>query len=290
MPRVACVQMDVKYGDKDSNVTRITEELCKQASNQVDIVVFPECCIAGYCIASADQRSEIGVELNSVEFLVIQSTVDATGVTAIFGFAEFTGGEYYNTAALMQPNLRPQFYRKTHLPELGYDRHVLVGNDLLVFDTKFGKIGILICFDVRFPEAARILALKGADAIFLPTNWPKGADISADVLAVARAAENKVFVVTCNRVGNERGFQFIGKSKIIDPMGQVLASAGQDEQVIVADLDFELSRNKRNVTIPGKHETTVFESRRPELYGSILNHIDQNKEKQSTVESRSREN
>ncbi len=275
MPRVACVQMDVIYGDRDANLTRISREICKLAEQGVELVVFPECCLAGYCIESEDQRHEISVELDSTEFAVIQSTVDATGVLVILGFSEETAREFYNTAALFQPDTQPKFYRKTHLPELGYDRFVTAGSDLPVFETKFGKIGILICFDVRFPEAARILALKGADAIFLPTNWPRGADISADILAIARAAENKVFVITCNRVGTERGFTFIGKSKIISPMGQVLASAGSDEECIVADLDFELSRNKRNITIPGKHETTVFESRRPELYGPIFGQIEQ---------------
>ncbi len=278
MPRVACVQMDVKYGEKDANVSRITDAICSLATSQVDIAVFPECCVAGYCIESEDQRGEIEVEIDSPEFLVIQATVDATGVIAIFGFSEFTGGEYYNTAALLQPNKEPEYYRKTHLPELGYDRFVTVGRELPVFETKFGRIGILICFDVRFPEASRVLALKGADAIFLPTNWPNGAEISAEVLAVARAAENKVFMITCNRVGTEKGFKFIGRSKIIDPMGQVLASAGSGEEFIVADINFELSRNKRNVTIPGKHETTVFESRRTELYGPICSLNGQNQD------------
>ena len=276
MPRVACVQMDVIFGDIDTNVTVITRAICDLAEKQVDIAVFPECCLAGYCINSAEERSKIGIDKSSADLVTIQTTVDATGVTAIFGFSEHTGGEYYNTAALFQPNYQPQFYRKTHLPELGYDRFVTSGQELPVFDTKFGKIALLICFDVKFPEPARIVALKGADVIFIPTNWPRGADISADVLAVARAAENKVFVVTCNRVGTERGFSFIGKSKIISPMGQIIASAGAYEEVIIGDLDFEISRDKRNVTIPGKHETTVFESRRPELYGPILSQTEQN--------------
>jgi predicted amidohydrolase len=138
---------------------------------------------------------------------------------------------------------------------------------------------MLICFDVRFPEASRILALKGADIIVLPTNWPKGADISADILCIARAAENKVYVATCNRVGKEKGFEFIGKSKIIDSFGNVIASAGAEEETIIGDLDFSLSRTKRIVTIPGKHETTIFESRRPELYGPIFKQTEQTGEK-----------
>ncbi len=275
MPRVACVQMDVKYGDRDHNVGLIVESIHQLSAEGADFVVFPECCIAGYCVDSELNLSEIGVSRNSGHLLQIQSAVDESGAVAIFGFSESAIEGYFNTAAMFQPNESPEFYRKTHLPELGYDRFVLKGADLPVFGTKFGKIGILICFDIRFPEAARILALKGADAIIIPTNWPLGAEISADVLAIARAAENKVFVVTCNRVGTENGFKFIGKSKIINPMGQVLACAQAEEEVIIFDLDFALSRNKRNVTVAGKHETTVFESRRPELYGQIFSNTEQ---------------
>jgi 5-aminopentanamidase len=275
VPRVACVQMDITYGDRDHNVGRVISAICDLSSQGVEIAVFPECCLAGYCVDTEDNLSEIGVSASSLHLLKIQMAVDESGMIAIFGFSESSVDGYYNTAALLQPNTSPSYYRKTHLPELGYDRFVRKGNEFPVFDTKFGKIGILICFDVRFPEASRILALGGVDAIFLPTNWPTGADISADVLAVARAVENKVFVVTCNRVGTEKGFSFIGKSKIIDPMGRILVGAGQEEETIIADLDFVLSRNKRNVTVLGKHETTVFESRRPELYGPIFSQIEQ---------------
>lgn len=267
--------MDVKFGDHDTNLTKITEEISRLAGSGVDIVVFPECCLAGYCIDSLDQRSLISVELDSTEILVLQSTVDATGVCAILGIAECTGGLYYNTAILLQPNVRPNYYRKSHLPELGYDKFVTPGNDLPIYETPFGKIGILICFDVRFPEAFRVLALRGADAVFLPTNWPKGAEISAEILCVARAAENKICVITCNRTGIERGFSFIGRSKIIDAFGNIVSEAGSSDETIIADVDFSVSRNKRNITIPGKHETTIFESRRPELYGPIFNQTEQ---------------
>ncbi|HSH96128.1 MAG TPA: nitrilase-related carbon-nitrogen hydrolase, partial [Roseimicrobium sp.] len=101
------------------------------------------------------------------------------------------------------------------------------------------------------------------------TNWPVGAEISAEVIAVARAAENRVFVATCNRVGEENGFQFIGLSKVIAPSGKILASAGPAETVIIADLNLEEARQKTIVNIPGKYETAIFESRRPELYGRI---------------------
>ena len=275
MPRVASVQMDVKYGDPDQNVVRIIQSIRDLASQGVELAVFPECSLAGYCVESESELAEVGISRHSEYIAQIQATVDETGLVVVFGFSESDGLNYFNTAALLQPNISANFYQKTHLPELGYDRFISKGNDLPVFETKFGKVGMLICFDIRFPEATRILSLKGADVLLLPTNWPTGADISADLLVIARAAENKIFVVSSNRVGTERGFNFIGKSKLISPMGEVLASAGNGEDILIADMDFSLSRNKRNVTVPGKHETTIFESRRPELYGLILGGTEQ---------------
>lgn len=264
--------MDVHYGDREGNTQRIIDNIHALKAQNVDIVVFPECALGGYCVDSDEQCADIAVSATSNYLLEIQMAIDGADMIAVFGFAEKASDGYYNTAALLCPGESPRFYRKTHLPELGYDRFVKSGDDFPVFETKYGKLGILICFDIRFPEACRILALKGADAILLPTNWPTGADVSADLLAVARAVENKVFVATCNRVGTEKGFSFIGKSKIIDPMGKILDSGDGGEAVLISEVDFKISRNKRNITVPGKHETTIFDSRRPELYGLILGH------------------
>jgi predicted amidohydrolase len=161
-------------------------------------------------------------------------------------------------------------YIKTHLPELGFDKFVVRGTSLPVFDTAIGKIGVLICYDVRFPEAARVLALDGADIIALPTNWPDGAEVSPTFMAPARAAENRVFVVTCNRVGVENGFRFIGCSAIHDITGAAIASAGDDDTILIADVDLARARNKRTIVIPGKYETNTFTARNPDLYGRIV--------------------
>jgi len=188
---------------------------------------------------------------------------------AIVGFADVEGVALYNAAALFEPGKLPHLYRKTHLPFLGYDNFVRAGDSLPVFDTRIGRIGILICYDLRPPEPSRVLALKGAELIILPTNWPEGAEMAADHMAATRAAENKVFYAACNRCGTENGFTFIGKSGIYGLAGQTLAKAGPGEEVIIAEMDLNLARNKRNVVIPGKYELAVFESRRPELYREI---------------------
>lgn len=190
---------------------------------------------------------------------------------AIAGFAEQgSDGLIYNTAALFQPG-GAFFYRKTHLPKLGLDRFVGRGSELPVFETPHGRIGIAICFDLRPPEVCRVLALQGADLVVLPTNWPSGAAaISPRLIAPVRAVENRIFLATCNRVGEENGFAFIGLSGIYAPSGNVLALAGDGEETLVADLDLVAARDKRAVTIPGVYETEAFASRRPELYGRIV--------------------
>lgn len=263
--RIASVQMDVAYNDLAANVGKVASHLRSLAAEGGQVAVFPECALTGYCVGSPEDASSITRTVGVLE--EIQAAIDETGLVAVVGFAE---AGLFNTAALFEPGVPIRYYRKTHLPELGYDRFTKTGDELPVFETRFGKIGIQICFDVRFPEASRVLALKGADMILLPTNWPTGADISADVLCVARAVENKVFVATANRVGTENGYAFIGKSKLIAPSGKLLAAAGDGEEVLVAEFDLEQARNKRNVTVAGKHETTVFLSRRPELYGEII--------------------
>ena len=264
--RVASVQMDVEFNNPSANIARTVENIHNLAKGGVKLVVFPECALTGYCVSSAEEAESICIGLSGLE--PIREAAEKTGMVVVVGFAE---EGCYNTAALFDTDREPVYYRKTHLPELGYDKFVKTGDALDVFETSAGRIGILICFDVRHPEAARTLGLKGADIIAIPTNWPTGADISADNLCIARAVENKVFVITANRVGTENGYSFIGKSKLIDPIGRILDEAiGNEAKVLIADFDLEAARNKRNVKVPGKHETTILESRRPELYGEII--------------------
>ncbi len=267
--RVACVQSNVVFNDPVANGHRAVAQLERLAKQGTDLAVFPEAYLTGYCVSSAEEACHIAIELDDESLAMMQGACDRFDIHAVVGFAEKIQGGVSNTAALLTPKEGSRYYRKTHLPELGLDQFVTPGDALAVFETRLGKIGILICFDLRAPEPTRGLALQGADVLVLPTNWPNGAQVSAEVLAVARAVENKIFVATCDRVGTENGFKFIGLSKIIDPFGRVLAFAGDEEVVIAAELDLEQARNKRIVTIPEKHETTVFESRRPELYGML---------------------
>lgn len=266
MIRVASVQANVIYNDPSQNAANAIEALEDLASKKVDLAVFPEAFLTGYCVRDAAGAESIRIPRSHNALEELRDASNRLGILAVVGFAEEDGGLTYNSAALLEPNEAIRIYRKTHLPDLGLDKFATPGSDLTVFQTRIGKVGILVCFDMRYPEATRSLALQGADIVCLPTNWPEGAECSAQHICIARAAENRVFFVTCNRVGTENGFRFIGQSKIVSPAGEVLASAGTDPAVLIADLDFEEARTKRTITIPGLYETDVMGLRRTELY------------------------
>lgn len=271
--RLALVQTDVAFGDPRGNAGTIVAHLRALAREGADLALFPECALTGYCARSRDEAERIAVECDpgSGPFAEIVAATRETGVAASFGFAERERDRLYNAVLTVVPGKHDATlhrYRKTHLPELGYDRWATPGDELSPMATPWGAIGILICFDLRPPEAARTLALKGTDLIVLPTNWPEGAEIAAEVYPRVRASESGVWLAACNRVGTENGVTFFGRSSIVDPRGRVVASAGAGEEVLIADLDLSLARRKRNVVVPGEFEYEIFASRQPELYTS----------------------
>lgn len=268
MALIACAQLDVVYGDPAANTEKAVHVLRKHAS--VDLIVFPEAFLTGYCTPDQDAANRIALARDNDWVNTLQSTCDEVGTIAVVGAVTASGDSLFNSAYLIEPGQPLQVYDKTHLPELGVDKYVCPGRSLPVFETRLGKIGVLVCFDLRIPEAARTLALQGAELIVLPTNWPVGAHAGPDFMAAARAGENRVFVATCNRVGSENGFDFIGQSGIYDVTGKTLAKASPDgEAVISAEINLAVAQSKRNVVKPGEFETEMFATRQPELYSII---------------------
>ena len=254
---LAIVQTDVVHGDPEANLANVLAH--RERLADADLVVFPECALTGYAAADAEEARRIAVDPAFLEPL--------RGKGVLVGALQREGDRVFNVATLFLPDGARHEYRKVHLPFMGADRFCHAGDRLEPVDTPWGRLGVLVCFDLRFPEPARTLALRGADLILVPTNWPEGAEVSAEHVCVVRAAENRVFVATCNRVGAERAFRFIGRSKVVGLDGGVLAAAGDGEETLVADLDLPLARQKRRVVVPGEYETDVF-ARRPELYAS----------------------
>lgn len=268
---VSVVQFFPQFSRVRENAERIIDGIRHANKEGTKFIVYPECALTGYCFSSEEEAKEAAISLDSDAIRSIEEACRELGVVAVVGFAEKRGEYLHNSAAVFAPEGLKGVYRKTHLPCLGLDRFVKAGDELKAFETPTGKIGVLICYDIRVPEAVRALSLQGAEIVVLPTNWPEGASAASDIICPARAIENGIFVVASNRVGEEKGFRFIGKSKIIAPNGEILASAEHaNEETIFADVDVSKARNKHVIRIPGEYEYDLFASRRPDLYGDLI--------------------
>lgn len=268
--RLAVAQIDPHRGDLDYNRRLMLQRLEEAAQAGAQLVVFPECALSGYVFESAEEALPFAetVPGKSTEFFA--DACRRLNLHAIVGLLEREGETIYNSAFVVGPNGLITNYRKCHLPFLGIDRFVAKGDDLPVINLPFARIGILICYDMRFPEAARSLALRGIDVLVIPTNWPEGAESSPDFLTRARAWENRIFVAACNRVGVEQGTPFIGRSQVVSPDGKYLAQAdAASETLLLADIDPGLARQKRVVIRPGAFELDPINGRRPDLYGDL---------------------
>lgn len=269
---VAGVQMDIRLADRQGNLHRMRSFFERATDEGARLIVFPECAVTGYCYESLDEAMTVAETPDGPSVSEVAGWCAERDVWVVFGLLERDGERLFNALACVGPDGLDGWYRKAHLPFLGVDRFVTPGDrPFQVTETPLGRLGLNICYDSSFPEAARVLSLLGADLIVLPTNWPPTSGLTADVIPQARALENNVYFMAVNRIGTERGFEFIGKSSICDPRGGVLAAARhRDEEILYAPIDPSFARQKHLVNIPGKHEVHRVRDRRPDLYGPLV--------------------
>lgn len=270
---VAAVQFDSHIFEAAYNMERI-EELLEKAvqEHRAELVVFPEAAITGYCFKSKAEAHLAAIEREGEELVHLRELANKLDVSIVVGAVELDQDQIYNTVFFIEPDGTTFSYRKSHLPFLGLDRFVKAGDEPgAVFDTRFGKIGIIVCYELRFPETARAAALGGARLILQPTNLPQGGESHTEFLSRARACENRVHFVSCNRIGTERGFTFIGTSQIVDYNGTVLKQAGKEEEIISQTLELTPCEDKDIIGTPGERELYLFRHRRWDIY-DVLSH------------------
>jgi predicted amidohydrolase len=241
--RVAIHQFAPEFVAPAVNLQRIEAAL---RATPADLWVLPELATSGYDFVDRAEASRLAEPVPGPSTERLQRVCAATGASLVVGLAERDGDALYNTAAYLGPGGLLGRYRKVHL----FDREARVfapGPDPFpVFPWGAYRLGLMICFDWIFPEAARSLALLGADLIAHPSNLVLPYCHAA---MVTRALENGVFTATANRVGTEsragRSLTFTGGSRIIDPRGRVLVEAGTaSEETVVVDLDPAAARDK----------------------------------------------
>lgn len=266
--KIAAVQMDVSLADPIANVDVMIDKLRETTTAGAALTIFPECAVTGYCFDSLEEGMVYGESIPGPSVDRMISACQEMNCYSIFGMLESDAGRLFNAAVLVGPDGFIGSYRKVHLPYLGIDRFTTYGDrPFEVFQMQGMKVGMLICYDVGFPEAARTLALQGADLVVLPTNWPPGAECMAEHSIPSRAMENSIYFAAVNRVGTEQGFRFIGRSSICGPSGEVLSKANHSNpEILYAEIHPERARNKRIIRVPEKHLIDRFADRRPEMY------------------------
>jgi predicted amidohydrolase len=257
--RLAIVQTNPAFGKNEVNVHVATERMKKAPA---DLYVLPELFNTGYNFSTVDEVDHVAEKADGATCRAIRGFARQNSCFVVYGFAE-RAEALYNSAALVGPGGLLGVYRKVHL----FDRENLFfrpGNTgFPVFELPFGRVGLMICFDWLYPEAARSLALKGAQVIAHPSNLvlpfcPDG--------MVTRCLENRVFAATADRVGHEnRGgldIQFIGSSEIVSPRGEILVRMGKEEEgVAVVDVDPKDAEQKKI-----NEHNDLLAGRRPDQY------------------------
>lgn len=268
---VAGVQFDCKFKDAAANLAAMEKHVRALAAQGARLIVFPECALSGYCYASKAEAMPFAEPLPGPNSGRVAALCKELGVYVIFGLLERDGDRLFNAAALVGPLGLVGSYRKAHLPFLGVDRFVTPGDrPFAVFEIEGMKVGMLICYDGSFPEAPRVLSLLGADLIVLPTNWPDGAQCSSAHIPEMRAHENHIYFLAVNRVGDEGGFHFIGRSRLVEWNGRSIAAATTEtEESFLGVIEPEKARQKRVVNRPGEYEVDRIAGRRPELYALL---------------------
>lgn len=268
---LAAAQIGADLGHVGANVSRVIEAIHHAKEAGAQLVVFPETILSGYIFDDPEQVRAAARPLDGPEIGKIVRECQSCRVHVVLGVLENAGGKVYNSAVLIGPAGIVGIYRKMHLPYLGLDRFVSPGDGaaIPVFETPLGRIGLAICYDVRFPEFARCLALRGADLIAMPSVWLDRVSIVSDHMVRVRAAENHVYVAAVSRGDDEAGLDLRGHSQIVDPTGEILAIADRGDALLLAEIDPERSRRKTIIVDSGKYEISLFADRRPAFYRAI---------------------
>ena len=258
-------QFDVKLGEPERNLETVERLAAEAARRTSDILVLPELWGSGYDLENAARHATPldGGLFASSAALAAEHGLHIVG--SLLSQPQEAGARHgaraRNTAVLFGTDGQAlAAYSKIHLFRLMDEDVYLAGGEApALVDLEWGKAGLAICYDLRFPELFRTYALAGAQILFLPSEWPHPRLAHWRTLLRARAIENQLYMVACNRVGSSKGTEFFGHSCIIDPWGETVIEGGEGEMLLTADIDTARVDAVR-ARIP------IFQDRRPALY------------------------
>ena len=248
--RVVMGQFDATRGDVEANLARMDELI---TTSGADLVVFPELYLTGY--HARDEHQRLAETLDGPHVQQVAAAAKASGATVVFGMPERDPkrrGIVYNSSVVARPDGTVDSYRKWSLPNFGpFEERMFFGHGdrLPVFDTPVGRLGLLICYDIFFPEICKAYAIQGADILVCISASPTTSRYLFTALATARAIENACAFIYCNLVGSQIQLTFWGGSHIVGPRGEVTVQGpAYDEAIVEGEIDLkeiELSRPLR---------------------------------------------
>jgi predicted amidohydrolase len=255
----ATVQFNITMGGVDQNLKKALAAIRRVRQKDARLAVLPEMWSTGY---DYKRLAVLAEESPRVIAALCQITAELEMVV-VGSLPEKVDGRIYNTAWVIDRGQVAGSYRKLHLfSTMGEDRFLGAGDRTLVVPTSVGRLGVAICYDLRFPELFRKLALEGAEILCLPAEWPKPRQEHWRTLLRARAIENQFFVAAANCCGLQGKLDFFGMSLLISPRGEILAEGGESESECNALFDFEEMATYR-------FQIPCFRDRRPEVYGTL---------------------
>ncbi|MGI6225902.1 MAG: carbon-nitrogen family hydrolase [Peptococcales bacterium] len=257
--KIALIQMDIVLGNPQKNLIKAEELIRKAASYNPDVLLLPEMWNTGYDLKKISEIADCNGNPSAQR---IGDLAKELAINIIAGsIADKKGDKVYNTTYVFnRQGEKVAEYSKVHLFGLMEEPQYLNrGNKRVVFQLDGVTCGIIICYDLRFPELSRALAIDGAQVIFVPAQWPNPRMHPFRILNQARAIENQLYLVCVNRVGIEEKTEFFGHSMVVNPLGEILYEADNKEEIKVVEIDLtqiELVRQKM----------TCFKDRVEEIY------------------------
>lgn len=273
--KIACAQMEPVVGMKDQNLRRSIEMIEEAAGKDASLVVLPELCNSGYVFETREEAFALSEAVpdgpTSRAWCEVAAKHD---LHIVAGINERDGEALYNSSVVIGPHGYVGTFRKVHLwneENLFFEPGNL---GFPVFKTPIGRIGTFICYDGWFPESYRLCALQGADIVCIPTNWvpipgqDEDREAMANILVMAAAHSNSVFVAAADRVGTERAQPFLGQSLITSYTGWPIAgpASADKEEIIYAEVNLADARRKRN----WNEYNQVLRDRRNDVYEEML--------------------
>lgn len=262
--KTALISMRPKIADKKSNIQKMEKHITK---TKADMYVFGELSLTGYPIK--DEIRNLAENINGPSIKQLKKIAEKNKCYLVFGMPLKDGkveGLIYNSAVMIHPNGKVDTYNKWFLPTFGpFEEKIFFdeGENINIFKTKFGKIGIIVCYDLFFPELCKAYALQGADIIICLSATPSVNRKYFETLIPARAIENTVFMIYVNIVGTQEDLVFWGGSQVYDPLGNLVVKAPYfKESIVTCDLDFKSIKIARA-------NRPVIRDIRPQIYDDL---------------------